>query len=435
MKKIIISTALVLVCSVCFADVTVKVTSPVRDIKLMNSLDSGGSMLNRGQVKNNVSVIKVDVLSIFKDFTKDVNDPASYDFRLIDQSLRMNQGGTVCLRIFQKIKHTYKKPGNLPPADLNKWAGVVEHIISHFNDGWANGFEKGFNIVELWNEPDLDYAGDAWKADPHIWKGKEQEYYGFFKMMVDRLKSKFPGMIVGGPALAWLDDSPEKFLEYMRDNNVPLDFFSWHCYGDSPEEIAVKAHEMRTVLDKYGFTGTQSVLDEWNYIINFGDDFVPSIKVINSIKGAAFVASVMQVCQNAPVDILMRYGSRGALSGMSNSNNSRSFGQSYYALYAWSKLLACGTQVEAHSDDKDIYVTAATNANGRTAILVTRFNEDNSVVLNKSVKIHVPGLEDKEVTAHFTDSGRLYTEAPIDFRNGSLNVNMEPNSFVMIEIR
>ncbi len=33
-----------------------------------------------------------------------------------------------------------KKHGTIPPADFNKWAIICEHIIRHYNEGWADEY-------------------------------------------------------------------------------------------------------------------------------------------------------------------------------------------------------------------------------------------------------------------------------------------------------
>ena len=41
-----------------------------------------------------------------------------------------------------------------PPADFEKWAKICEHIVRHYNEGWASGFHYDIKYWEIWNEPD-----------------------------------------------------------------------------------------------------------------------------------------------------------------------------------------------------------------------------------------------------------------------------------------
>ena len=87
----------------------------------------------------------VDITGIFQDFRADENDPASYDFGNTDEYLSriMKAGTKVFYRLGQSIEHTIVKHGTLPPPDFRKWARICEHIILHYNYGWAHGFHMG----------------------------------------------------------------------------------------------------------------------------------------------------------------------------------------------------------------------------------------------------------------------------------------------------
>ena len=62
----------------------------------------------------------VDILAVFPDFNKDENDPASYDFVLTDEYLKvMNFAGVKTFyRLGSKIEHWPKKYGTLVPPDF-----------------------------------------------------------------------------------------------------------------------------------------------------------------------------------------------------------------------------------------------------------------------------------------------------------------------------
>ena len=82
----------------------------------------------------------VDVHRIFRDFTADENDPASYIFGPTDEYLAniVAAGAEPFYRLGAAIEHGYKY-GTYPPADSAKWARICEHIIRHYTEGWADG--------------------------------------------------------------------------------------------------------------------------------------------------------------------------------------------------------------------------------------------------------------------------------------------------------
>ena len=118
----------------------------------------------------------VDVGNIFPNFDADPCDPASYDFCLTDEYLRVIEfaGVETYYRLGNKIEHWPKKYGTLPPKDFKKWAVICEHIIKHLNYGWADGHEMGIKYWEIWNEPDLDPDDSTHKR---CWGGTKAQFF------------------------------------------------------------------------------------------------------------------------------------------------------------------------------------------------------------------------------------------------------------------
>ncbi|MBQ1223318.1 MAG: hypothetical protein IIX84_03435, partial [Oscillospiraceae bacterium] len=99
-----------------------------------------------------------DITAIFPRFEADPYDPASYDFVCTDEAILscLDAGTETFYRLGQTIEHQIKKHDTLPPADFKKWAVVCEHIIRHYNEGWADGYKLNIKYWEIWNEADLD---------------------------------------------------------------------------------------------------------------------------------------------------------------------------------------------------------------------------------------------------------------------------------------
>ena len=102
----------------------------------------------------------VDVPNLFRNFDADENDPANYDFTFTDHLLKAlieaniepyyRLGITIENQAYIKPYHTF------PPKNPEKWARVCEHIIRHYNEGWADGYKLNIKYWEIWNEADLD---------------------------------------------------------------------------------------------------------------------------------------------------------------------------------------------------------------------------------------------------------------------------------------
>ena len=204
----------------------------------------------------------VDINAIFPDFDADPYDPASYDFACTDsytQSI-MEAGAEVFYRLGNKIDHRVKKYDSVPPKDYRKWAVICEHIVRHYNYGWADGFEWNIRYWEIWNEPE---------NGRECWDAPFEDFLPLFEITAKHLKGLFPELKIGGPAFATggVDKKTEMFLGYMREHGVPLDFFSWHTYRPDTDQYTKRILRVREQLDAFGYTETESILNEWNYII------------------------------------------------------------------------------------------------------------------------------------------------------------------------
>ena len=375
----------------------------------------------------------VDISALFPDFSRDPDDPSAYDFTNTDAYLKsiVAAGTQVFFRLGQSIEHTVKQYHIFPPKDYLKWAKVCEHVIRHYNEGWANGLHLDIKYWEIWNEPDLDT--EQWQTKPRTWGGSPEQFYEFYEVAAKYLDEKFPDLMIGGPALCWQMDWADTFLKRLHKKKIGLDFFSWHIYERRVSEFVARAVMVRNLLDKNGFQGVPSILNEWNYIKGWTDEFVYSLSEISSLKGAAFTSAVMSACQDAPVDILMYYDFRPSeFNGAFNRITYRP-AKTYYAFYAWDKLVQYGTQVESSVSDSELYVTAARSPEGRLRVLLTRYSEDRNVTKIRPFSVKVEGAGDGIVYAYLTDGDRSFTEIPLEMKDGVVNGVLDPDSFVLLD--
>ena len=69
---------------------------------------------------------------------------------------------------------------------IKKWAVICEHIIRHYNEGWADGYKLNIKYRELWNEPDL---GDA------TWGGTKEQFFDLYVTAAKHLRECFPDIL------------------------------------------------------------------------------------------------------------------------------------------------------------------------------------------------------------------------------------------------
>lgn len=389
----------------------------------------------------------VDISDVFPDFCKDPDNPAYYDFRETDAYIKtlIDSGSEPFYRLGQTIENQTSAKYNIyPPKDYKKWAKICEHVIMHYNEGWAGGFHYNIRYWEIWNEADLDQSSGRWETNPRTWGGTIDEFHKFYAVAAKHLKKRFPHLKIGGPSYCRIQGTrtyfPE-FFSYMRDNNVPIDFISWHKYGAEPSVYLMEADLIRGWMKEYGYEDAELILNEWNYrrFKEAGGDSTNEIycrETRRNIKGAAFAGAVMTAMQHAPVDMLMYYDFRAGTSWCGFYDyQTGEHTPPYYTFYAWSKLGGDECECKLEGGSGDIYAVASVK-DGKTVLMLTRYNGDNNTCNIATVKVSVKGLSfDKAVPCHLTDYQHIYTEIPL-FPNedGTVSVRMNNNSIVTIEM-
>ncbi|HEY7120232.1 MAG TPA: hypothetical protein VH475_26830 [Tepidisphaeraceae bacterium] len=317
----------------------------------------------------------VDIHAIFPNPDADPARPESYDFVRTDAYVKsiLDTGAKIVYRLGESIEHGPDKRRSRPPADPDRWAQVCTGIIRHYNRGWAGGFKYGIDQWEIWNEPD---------NRPNCWSGSDDEYLRLYVAAARAIKHEFPDVQVGGPAIGnagTIDHGQFKptpfsiaFLERCRRGRAPLDFFSWHWYGNWADALVIRARGVRRMLDDHAFAKTQSHLNEWNYLPD--DDWRPMLANgqgaarqrfydrIGGVEGAVFSAGVLMHLQDLPVDAATYF-----------SGNTQGFGlfspagvpkKTFYAFKAFAGLAEAPVRLAATCDDPSLTCCAARSRDG-----------------------------------------------------------------------
>lgn len=326
-----------------------------------------------------------DVAKIFPNFDADPENPESYDFACTDESIiiTLEAGTKPFFRLGETIEHQIKKHATLPPKDFKKWAVICEHIIKHYTQGWANGFNYDIEYWEIWNEPDLNYD----KENKPTWGGTIEQFCDFYEVAAKHLKECFPNLKIGGPALAGHVHWADQFLCEMQKRNVPMDFFSWHVYCKEPSRMIELANSVKELLVKYGYENAESILNEWNYIRTWIDDFTYSLKAIHGQKGAAFTMSCICQAQKSPnIDMLMYYDTRpSGFCGVFDFYTYEKL-KTYYTFLWYSKLYECEYEVRCDENPENIYSLCGVDKDGKAMAVVTHYSENDDTKA-KTVKL------------------------------------------------
>ena len=323
----------------------------------------------------------VDIHCIFPNFDADVNDPASYKFALTDRYIQAAReaGAGILYRLGESIEHAPVVQYVLPPKDFQKWAEICEHIIRHYNEGWADGFHWDIAYWEIWNEADLDELAPKKKT----WGGTKEAFFDLYAITATHLKKCFPALKIGGPALAYNLTWADEFLTALQNRQIPLDFFSWHSYTWSPESYAQKAQALQSLLAKHGYSQAEIILDEWNYVESWGRQ-ARSFRKLVGPTGAAFCGAVLTTLQHSPTTLATYFESDVVkewcglwevkdmvVGGLSHGEKcTLKPRKPFYAFKAFGALRAIGQEAVSAADGEGIYICAAAG-NECAAMLVT----------------------------------------------------------------
>ena len=368
----------------------------------------------------------VDISSIFTDFDADPYDEKSYDFVCTDHYLlsTLDADTKIFYRLGQKIEHYVKKFNIYPPKDFKKWAVICEHIIKHYNYGWANGYELGIEYWEIWNEADLD-PEDA--ENKKTWMGTKAQFFDFYETAAKHLKACFPELKIGGPALAHDREWADHFLAEMKKRNVPIDFFSWHVYCADLAIMFDKANFVDGLLKKYDYQA-ENILNEWNYVKNWKPEgLLYSKKVMLRAKGAVFVLTCMLQAQHSPIDMLMYYDARPcSWNGMFDFYTNEPL-KGYYPFKWYGMFYDCECEIECENQNDNVYALSGIDKDGKTTTIITYYSDEKNL---EDITINVDFgrkgcyevyLLDENHTAELVDTTEV------------LNIKMTRNSAVLIK--
>jgi len=330
----------------------------------------------------------VDVPNIFRDFSADENDPENYDFYYTDEYIGgiISAGANVVYRLGITIEWGSKKYRAHMPEDPEKWARICEHIIRHYNEGWADGFEWGIEYWEIWNEPE----------NPPMWSESKEDFFTLYSIASRYLKSKFPNIKIGGYGscgfyagyMEGLGDFHKSFLPYFDDflamvkrEGCPLDFYTWHIYTDDLYGIEFSAGYVREKLDKAGFTSTESHLNEWNYGAE-GKSFADK----DTMVGASFVAAAFARMQQLPIDLAQYYVATqpSVYNGLTYMRTGE-FTPVAHVFNAFSKIYKAENSLKIESNLSEPYALAA-ESDGKTYVLISSYKK-----ASQSFDLHMPG--------------------------------------------
>ena len=372
----------------------------------------------------------LDIHCIFPDMDLDERFEASYNFAPTDRYLASikDMGADIFLRLGESTEPYEVKKYTRPPRDYAKIARICERIIAHYNKGWGNGFKYNIKYVEIMASPDT----------PSGWHGSREEYYEFYSVVSQYIKEQHPKIKVGAYSsggffsLNHYDATAEEksytdfldcFLEYIsKKNKSPLDFFTWKCYADSPEEVSLHANYARSYLGQYGFKKAQSIITEFN-LRNPG-----SAPLFLDKTYPARLARSLIIAQKSSVDMMFYShlspdSEMNSLYSIDDRKDKRIY-SSYHVMAAFGALSRLGNVVDSTEDyRREIYSLAATGDNEGACVFATA-DYSGVVEINMSGKSFTTYSIKGIVGGGERGSGFFFEETDLPLKDGPLTLRV-----------
>lgn len=335
--------------------------------------------------------IRIDHIYDYYDVIgRDEKGNLTFDFSLLDE--------TVC-----DIYHTGAKPffvlGYMPetlsgdttlisaPKNWEEWAIAVEKTIEHYSGkdtrlcGQIAGFWMSDLYYEVWNEPDLETFG-KWS----LYGGsKDYKTLYYYSSLGANRADNVNRFYLGGPVTtaayqSWI----QKFLDFVTEKNIRLDFLSWHHYSKNPGDYAEDMRKMNEWLSPPQYERYRSlprVISEWGF------DSEPNVIADTNI-GAAYTISAIRNFINEKYEMAFLFEAKDGPSprwGILAYDGARK--PRYHALRLFNLL--SGSQVAVSGEGT--YVQAVASQNEKTTVVIL-VNYDQAEKNTESVPVTVTGL-------------------------------------------
>jgi len=337
-----------------------------------------------------------DYQNIFPNYHADPKDPANYNFAPTDTFMRMvresSPGTNFTFGLAPTIENYAPNPTKywvVDPGNHDRFADLCIGIIRHYDKGWANGFEYGVRYYEIWNEPN----------SIALWDKSYEEFCRFYAHVAKRIKAGCPWIKIGGPALTKPDLKLVKtFVRICREENAPIDFFSWHRYPDNLAELIEPVKDVRRILDENGFTHTELHLNEWRLLPYSFSEFRSGNALLkmqdltslgrNGTNSAAFVVTALARMQDSALDMTNFYSYGNGQWALYDLYGRRQLNWYAHKVYA-DFIRACGDKRVATTDqggDK-LAVLGGISADGKKYLLISAYGEPA-----RSISVKVSGV-------------------------------------------
>lgn len=159
----------------------------------------------------------------------------------------------ICVKpkcLYPDKNHTLYMPNN-----IEEWQELIRTLVNRYSIE-----RKVVTHWEIGNEVDIGEIGGC----PYLMQDPA-DYYEYYKMTIKPILEVFPQAKLGGPALANVtEEYIKEFVELCYNQDIQLDFVSWHLYSSNNEDYIERLERIDRALECYGDVRPEVMLTEFS---------------------------------------------------------------------------------------------------------------------------------------------------------------------------
>ncbi|MFC1627292.1 glycosyl hydrolase [Patescibacteria group bacterium] len=273
-----------------------------------------------------------------------------------------------------------------PPHDWYDWQVIVRETVQHYSGTKSKNINNVY--YEVWNEPDL-FGGYKTYGDKNYLEMYRRSAIGASEAKnVNQFK-------LGGPATtgmypAWI----ESLYIFCKDNNLKLDFVSWHRYSPDEKDFKTDLQNFNDIFERHPELALKErVISEWGFDpennAGYDSDYASAhaVAVVREILGGVHKAFMFEIMDGKSPEGKPFWGRWGL---MTHDSHGLQLKPRYYALEWLNEL---GT-TRLHIDGEGSWVKAIAAENGKEIqIYIVNFDSygNHSEAVPVTIKNLKPG--------------------------------------------
>lgn len=313
------------------------------------------------------------------------------------------------------------------PVRWEDWQLTVQKTVEHIS-----GTRKTADVYyEVWNEPDL-FGGWKYSGDKNY-----LTLYRYAVQGAGNAKNVQPYKI-GGPGITALYKNWFNALaQYSIDNNLRLDFFSWHRYNDDIDQYKKDMTEVQTWAQAFPQLAQtlEYQITEWGHDSDINKGYDSNYGAAHTAAGAIEMVGVVKRAfvfeiQDGKDPAGQEYWGRWGL--MTHQDYGSKAKPRYYAL----KMLDRVGDTRLQLLGKGSWVKALASQNREGAIQIVLSNFDQAGVHSEKVPVTITNIDagDYTVKQEFLNGAKNTVEISTTSASFAFTVPMSPNSVSFVEI-